>query len=461
MPPTNPYSAGGMITDPKMFFGRDEELKRIRDRLGKGGSTSVVGLRRMGKSSLLYQLAHQTHQLPDGTLPVYLDLQDPAHQQPLGLLNAAWRVWQPRDHRPIDNLADFGTRIKQLNEQGYHPLLCLDEVEQLTERSVFDDDFFNGLRSLGNQGQLAFVTVSGAPLDILIKQGGRTSQFYNIFIHRDLGGLSDPAARELLAAPFHQAELAPPDGRIVAKILVLAGHYPFYLQMAAYHLFDQLKSGGDFNADFNAYDLREVFISEARRHFLGLWRSLDDEEQAGLERIVGLQGGVVRNWEETQARLSRIGLAEGEPLRLRLFSSVFAELVENRWLRQETARYLAYAPPPPSVVAEPEASPPPPAIVKPETSPPPPAVVEPESPESKSDPPPHPKPPATPLVYAYTLVVLASAVIAFFIAFLLPPDSFWPFFAILTVFLTFILVGVDKLTGSQFLEWLSSLLGKW
>jgi ABC-type phosphate/phosphonate transport system ATPase subunit len=62
-----------------MFFGRDEELKRIRDRLRKGDSTAVVGLRRIGKSSLLYQLAHQADQLPQGVVAVYLDLQEAVH----------------------------------------------------------------------------------------------------------------------------------------------------------------------------------------------------------------------------------------------------------------------------------------------------------------------------------------------------------------------------------------------
>jgi len=32
MPSPNPYSAGGLVTDPAMFFGRDDELKVIRDR---------------------------------------------------------------------------------------------------------------------------------------------------------------------------------------------------------------------------------------------------------------------------------------------------------------------------------------------------------------------------------------------------------------------------------------------
>jgi len=69
----NPYSAGPIVTDAEMFFGREEELRRIRDRLRKGGSMAVIGLRRIGKSSLLYQLAHQADQLPEGAVAAYLE----------------------------------------------------------------------------------------------------------------------------------------------------------------------------------------------------------------------------------------------------------------------------------------------------------------------------------------------------------------------------------------------------
>ncbi len=48
----NPYFYGPMVTDPAMFFGRKDELARIRDRLRKGGSTSVIGSRRIARSGM-------------------------------------------------------------------------------------------------------------------------------------------------------------------------------------------------------------------------------------------------------------------------------------------------------------------------------------------------------------------------------------------------------------------------
>ena len=87
----NPYSAGGLVKDPAMFFGRNEELARIRGRLANGDSINVVGLRRIGKSSLLFQLATRTDALQPGAVAVYLDLQDANHSRPSDLLTAALR----------------------------------------------------------------------------------------------------------------------------------------------------------------------------------------------------------------------------------------------------------------------------------------------------------------------------------------------------------------------------------
>ena len=48
-----------------------------------------------------------------------------------------------------------------------------------------------------------------------------------------------------------------------------------------------------------------------------------------------------------------------------------------------------------------------------------------------------------------------------FVALLLPPDRFWFFFIILTIVLIFILVLADRVTGGQFLDYLSRLFGRW
>jgi hypothetical protein len=73
----NPYNYSTVVTDPSRFFGREAALEDLCTRLRNMQSTSVVGLRRVGKSSLLYQLACTlSNKLGQDYVPVYISLQD-------------------------------------------------------------------------------------------------------------------------------------------------------------------------------------------------------------------------------------------------------------------------------------------------------------------------------------------------------------------------------------------------
>jgi len=74
----NPFTNRGVITNEADFIGREEQLGEIIERLRTLQSSSVVGERRIGKSSLLYHLAQTgVQRIEDGRYRFfYLDLQD-------------------------------------------------------------------------------------------------------------------------------------------------------------------------------------------------------------------------------------------------------------------------------------------------------------------------------------------------------------------------------------------------
>lgn len=79
----NPYATRTVIKNPDDFFGRKLSLINVFDLLSKLTSCSIVGPRRIGKSSLLYHLTHKstyTHYLSDHEPASYvfafLDLQE-------------------------------------------------------------------------------------------------------------------------------------------------------------------------------------------------------------------------------------------------------------------------------------------------------------------------------------------------------------------------------------------------
>jgi ATP-dependent Clp protease ATP-binding subunit ClpA len=80
--PGNPFTYGNPISDPHRFVGREWEVKQIFGRLQNKEfeSSSVVGERRIGKTSLLNYLANADVREMQGLGPehctfVYVDLQ--------------------------------------------------------------------------------------------------------------------------------------------------------------------------------------------------------------------------------------------------------------------------------------------------------------------------------------------------------------------------------------------------
>jgi hypothetical protein len=414
-----------MLTDRQMFFGRREELRTLRTRLAQKQSTSVVGMRRVGKSTLLYQLLQQPDPAANRRYAIaFLDLQDARCHTVAGFLGRALAELNARcggayDFAGADSLAGFSDTIDRLVDDSVCPVLCLDEFEEFTRRTdQFDDRFFEAMRALTQAGKLAFVTASQASLEALTRQGNLTSPFYNIFIQIDLGLLEPDAAREMATVPFEQ------EGFLVtsadrALALELGGRHPFYLQMACSYLYDELERATPPDRE----RARSRFAREAERHFRGLWRHLAAEEQAALKHLAG--DDVIAPPPRVLERMERVGLVEQADGETYIFSQAFA---------RQVPQFKPTRPAPPK-------------------------------PRRDGDSPPPPDRPATSLPLAFgmglaTFVVVLAAIslVARFV-----PDQFadimretrLAFSAIVGLALT--LLGYVK--GPQFLEWLRNWRG--
>lgn len=168
----NPFMNRGVITDPKDFFGRQEQINEIFTRLQGMQSSSIVGERRIGKSSLLYYLTQTGPQrLGDEYRFFYLDLQDAHFHTAVGFLQTVLRKVGgtgegiTADNTLNQNLIAFSDEIDALEQTGQRIVLCLDEFENtFKHREQFTEDFFDHLRAQLNIRKLAFVTATQQPL---------------------------------------------------------------------------------------------------------------------------------------------------------------------------------------------------------------------------------------------------------------------------------------------------------
>jgi hypothetical protein len=238
----NPFHWRGTVTDPEAFVGREREMSNIFARLQTLACVSVVGQRRIGKSSLAYQACVRApKQLGSECRAAFVDLLSSKHHTLDGLLRAVVEGlgesgWEPTGESSPEKLASFEDAIRQLRKGGCMPVVFLDEFEGLASRvEQFGDDLLESWRSLGNDGQMGFVATSARPMEEVTKQSGLTSSFYNIFAQMRLGELREPEAREFARWALRVGGLEAGDD---AFILRVGGEHPLRLQVAAWHLFE-------------------------------------------------------------------------------------------------------------------------------------------------------------------------------------------------------------------------------
>ncbi len=251
----NPFFYGGRV-NPEQFVGRRAELQRIFAGLevahtGQMQSFSVVGPRRIGRSSLLFYVANRHARYltqADNYRFAYVDLQDASCKTLDGLLKRILREFGVDKHNAQVTLERFQDAVVALKDGGALPVICLDEFEELMHHSnEFNVDLYDSWRYLMNNNAAAFITASKTPLNELAQAQRYTSPFFNIFTFVRLDEFTDDEALELIDRgvkcdhPFGNAERN--------QMSNLAGNHPYKLQLAGHLIYDARVSGEPIDWD--------------------------------------------------------------------------------------------------------------------------------------------------------------------------------------------------------------------
>ncbi len=289
----NPYIFRGPVHDPGMFFGRTHELNEIAAFLRGNQSISIVGPRKIGKTSLLFHLMRPEVWpdlgLGEDILFAYLDcevLGEGEHEEILAqfaeeitaALDERDLPPEPALERAIDQPSrlSFEGAIRKLNRRGLRVVLVLDEFERLSTNASLDVNFFNALRSAAGRYKLAFLTGSARPLIQLTYSGKSqeilSSPFFNIFAPLFLGLFPEEEARQLIREPTER--FFPPATENF--IYDLVGGHPLALQVACFHAFDDPNDTAEFE--------RRITL-ELAPHFQYYWHNLTPDEQRTLRQL--------------------------------------------------------------------------------------------------------------------------------------------------------------------------------
>lgn len=309
----NPFTFGNPIRDPSRFYGRDNEVRQIASRLLSSGheSTSVVGERRLGKTSLLYylkdpQVAEQLGFTPDRYCLIYIDFQ--------GLVDITpQRFWERVLEKmsrtichqslqaeiktlleiPDFDLFDLEDLFEKTSAADLTTVLLLDEFEYVTQNPNFKTDFFGGLRALAMHHNLPLVTSTGRELvDLCHSQEIKGSPFFNIFASVVLRPFTRQQALDLVDGYINQAglEVSAEEKELV---ITLGGGNPFFVQMAGYYLVEARRTGftGEIHDLAHPELVKRVtsdFESQADPHFTYLWSHCSESEKITVLSVISL-----------------------------------------------------------------------------------------------------------------------------------------------------------------------------
>ena len=296
----NPYVFRGPVRVSQMFFGRTHELNEIAAFLRANQSVSIVGPRKIGKTSLLFHLMRPETWpgigLGEDTLLVYLDcevLGESSREEILGqfageiagTLDARGLSAEPALEKALDKPSRLSLEaaIRKLNQRGLRVVLILDEFERLSVNANLDVNFFNALRSAAGRYQFAFVTASARPLIQLTYSGQSqeilSSPFFNIFASLFLRLLPEDEARQLIREPAQRAG-APFSSKLEDFICDLAGGHPLALQIACFHA---CATPDDTPGGLAEIERRTML--ELTPHFEYYWHNLTPDEQNTLRQL--------------------------------------------------------------------------------------------------------------------------------------------------------------------------------
>lgn len=339
--PSNPFFEHALLTDPTMFYGRENEIMDLCEWLSKKQCISIVGQRRIGKSTLLYHLCTErtySKYLTDSEnfIFVYLDLREISGAGSSGFFQAASKgilrsagSKLPPTQKIVHTSQGFRDLIEVIVSQGLIPILCLDEFEGLVASvdSDINGEFFGFLRSLGNDHRLLMVTSSREPLYKICQTGDiAVSQFWNIFITKSIGLISSGNARRLIVEPTERngQEFTDED---VEFVLHNAGAYPFFIQRACYQLFQHYETRQLSRLDYES--IRNSLYEESLPYLEDIWRNLSEDERFFLKG----KGASLK--EATRGRvkdgLKTKGLLDDRYL---MFSSIFEEFIREKQLEK-------------------------------------------------------------------------------------------------------------------------------
>ena len=320
----NPYIFGPPIRRTEDFFGRRHEIEVILRCLRNAASVSVVGERRVGKTSLLYycrDAIQSSQEDRDQMVPIIVNPQLPIQDESAFLGRVIHHLVRsmPELQLPSHPTPDTSTLLVYLEEVAPKRLvLLIDEFEIMAHNPLLSPEFYTALKGIAENYQVSIVTATKSPLADCCDQHCISSRFSDYFQSVFLGPFSDEELEAFVRETSERSGISL--ASYLPQIRDLAGGFPAYTQLACTHYYEALaKAPSGTLSPETHQEIRQAFTYQVEPYFAHIWNDdLTKKEQQALAEVA--QGRA----DARSSTVQRLRLA-GYIVQGHVFSSLFTD----------------------------------------------------------------------------------------------------------------------------------------
>jgi GAF domain-containing protein len=307
----NPYVVGEPIRDPEGFFGRREIIQQIVNGIYHN-SFILHGERRIGKTSILFQIKHRLKAVSEQAdlyyfLPIFASLQPVPEVEffdflsiqlveALGLtveVEAGWSGFEALLELSVAELERLhpGRKVRVV--------FLLDEMDQFT---AYSSDTHNFLRAVMQSEIGAAVKLIMAGVLVQRWVQDQTSPWYNQFQEVEIPGLDEGDCRQLLIEPVRGYYRYAPEA--LNMIIERADFKPLEIQRLGWNtvnvMLARVRAAGQLlddaltaEVDIEPEDVLKAtqrVLAERDGEYRALWAQFDAEQQLALRVAEATQG---------------------------------------------------------------------------------------------------------------------------------------------------------------------------
>lgn len=352
----NPFIVGRPITDSKNFFDRETELEEIFSAIKNRYNISLVGERKIGKTSLLNMVRDpdkmKEHGIePEKTCIVSIDSSEIKKGNP----DSVWRfllsllceeiedetIKKELNRKCAANSTGFSDVIKTLSHIKKDVVLILDEFEAICEG--MDIDFFQNLRHLAQVSRLTYLVSTSRDLFTLTTESKQivSSPFFNIFSPLFLGLFQKHQSKEFIKSKFNKMNITEEQ---INSILRICGPHPFFLQLFCSLLFrsfpdKELDLSSNEGIDYFKKGVEQAkmnFNLSSNNHFEYFWEKFNQKERDTLSAIAVKK--ISHTFERILKDMERRGFLTKDNQKYEIFSETFQKWIVEHTEKMEPAK---------------------------------------------------------------------------------------------------------------------------